>query len=85
LRTERRVALLQLSDELAADDRLLIVLRVDRGLAWQEVARVFLEKEAPDDTEVNRESARLRKRFQIVRERLRDEARARGLRLDPAD
>jgi RNA polymerase sigma-70 factor (ECF subfamily) len=85
LRTTRRSALLQLSDELPVDDRMLLVLRVDRGLAWQDVARVFLKKEEPDDGEVHRESARLRKRFQMVRDRLRDRARATGLDLDSLD
>ena len=85
LRTERRSALLQLRDDLPAADRMLLVLRVDRGLAWQDVARVFLEKEAPADDEVRRESARLRKRFQLVVERLRTRARAKGLSFNPFD
>ena len=77
LRTERRSALLQLTEDLSTDDRMLLVLRLDRGLAWPDVARVFLQKEAPEERKVLRESARLRKRFQVLRERLRDRARLR--------
>jgi eukaryotic-like serine/threonine-protein kinase len=82
LRTERRSALLQLSDDLPPDDRMLLILRVDRGLAWQDVARVFLQDEAANDGVVRREAARLRKRFQLIRERLQDRARAKGLALE---
>ena len=85
LRTVRRSALLELSDALPVEDRMLLVLRVDRGMPWQDIARVFLEKEAPADGDVHRESARLRKRFQLVRERLRGIARSKGLALDGFD
>jgi RNA polymerase sigma-70 factor (ECF subfamily) len=85
LQTARRSALLQLRDELAPEDRMLLVLRVDRELAWQDVARVFLEDEAPSALELSRASARLRKRFQLVRERLRELARAKGLAGEAAD
>jgi RNA polymerase sigma-70 factor (ECF subfamily) len=82
LRTERRSALLQLRDDLTSDDRMLLILRVDRGLAWQEVARVFLHDDSPAEHDVRREAARLRKRFQLVRERLQEQARAKGLALE---
>jgi RNA polymerase sigma-70 factor, ECF subfamily len=78
LRSDNPNALTRLRDELPEPDRALLVLRVDRGLAWMDLARVFLGPDATDDA-VSRESARLRKRFQLVRGRLAEAARERGL------
>ena len=75
-RTEKRSAIAELREELPEEDRMLLVLRVDRGLAWEELARVF----ADGDVDVARESARLRKRFQLVKAKLVSLAKARGLR-----
>lgn len=74
LRTETKSELAKLREELPEDDRLLLVLRVDRRLAWDELARVFDPEADP-----KKESARLRKRFQLVKERLRALGRQRGL------
>src|SRR5690606_2998136 len=71
-------SLVALRDALAPADRELLVLRVDRGLAWLDLARVTLG-ESVDDAALAREAARLRKRYQILRERLLAEGRARGL------
>ena len=73
-------AIAKLREELPEEDRALLVLRVDRGLEWADLARVFL---AGDDTPtpdvLKRESARLRKRFQLIKERLLAMGRERGL------
>jgi len=79
LKTEGRSALERLRDDLPHEDKMLLILRVDRGLAWEDLARVSLDKEQSTDAEVRRESARLRKRFQLVKERLRERARQAGL------
>jgi serine/threonine-protein kinase len=79
LKTEGRSAFKRLRDELSQEDKMLLVLRVDRGLAWDELARVFLDTASPDDAELRRESARLRKRFQLVKARLRERAKATGI------
>jgi RNA polymerase sigma-70 factor (ECF subfamily) len=80
LRTEKRSKLKALRDELPVDDRTLLILRVDRSLRWEEIARAFLpDLESWTEEEVRRESARLRKRFQLVRKRLADRAREEGL------
>lgn len=81
LRTERRTALQALRDALGPEDQLILVLRVDRGLAWNELAAVTLaESEAVDDaTALKRESARLRQRFKSVKARLKRLATERGL------
>lgn len=59
---------------LSDEDREILVLRVERDLPWEEVARVFAG-EAAEPPVLRREAARLRKRFQAIRERV---ARARG-------
>lgn len=72
----------ELKREIAPDDRALLVLRVDRGFAWNEIAQVMLS-ESPEDASagaVTREAARLRKRFQLLKDQLRVRARAAGLR-----
>jgi RNA polymerase sigma-70 factor (ECF subfamily) len=82
LRTEKRTRLQALRDALPEEDRVLLVLRVDRQLAWNDLARVLHESDtdAPlDDAAVTKEAARLRKRFQLVKDRLRDLAKKEGL------
>jgi RNA polymerase sigma-70 factor (ECF subfamily) len=74
LRSEAKDAIARLRAGLEPDDRALLVLRLDRGLAWSEVARVL----APDEEPV-RAAARVRKRFQLVKDRLRVAAEAAGL------
>lgn len=71
-----------LKREIAPDDRALLVLRVDRGFEWNEIAQVMLS-ESPGDASAGaatREAARLRKRFQLLKDQLRVRARAAGLR-----
>jgi RNA polymerase sigma-70 factor (ECF subfamily) len=81
LRTEKRSRLEALRDALPPEDRMLLVLRVDRALEWKDLARVFAEDHGreQDEGHLAREAARLRKRFQLVKERLREMARAEGL------
>ena len=81
LRTEKRSAIQQLRDELPADDQTLLVLRIDREMAWLDLATVFLADQEIDHDKAAlvRESARLRKRFQLVKKRLLETARARGI------
>jgi RNA polymerase sigma-70 factor (ECF subfamily) len=74
LRTETKSELQKLRGELAEDDQLLVVLRVDRQLAWDDLARVF-----DPDADPKKESARLRKRFQLVKEKLFALGKQRGL------
>ena len=82
LRTHKRTRLLSLRDELSEEDRMLLILRVDRQLEWNELVRVLSggdDGEALDDGFVKKEAARLRKRFQILKERLRESAKRAGL------
>ena len=79
LRTEVKNRFAQLREALDPDDRTLLVLRVDRNLPWEDIARVMLGEEASDTGAVNKECARLRKRFQTLKEELKQRAREAGL------
>ena len=94
--TAKQRQLTALRDELPIEDRTLLILRVDRGLSFDEIALVFAENlesvtevergetkggdpdgsaggaggEAPRGMDRRREAARLRKRFQLVKQRL---------------
>ena len=69
-------AIAALRETLDADDRALLVLRIDRGLPWRDVAQVLLG-EAAAAADVERHAAQLRKRFERIKQRLRAAA-ARG-------
>jgi RNA polymerase sigma-70 factor (ECF subfamily) len=79
LRTDVKDRLRELRDSLDPDDRLILVLRLDRGLSWNDVALVTLGEEGASAVAVKRESARLRKRFQDLKDELRVRARESGL------
>src|SRR5262249_42480485 len=71
LRNERRSRLRELRETLPVEAQLLLVLRVERELDWKELARVMNPEAELDEESLARESARLRKRFQSVKERLK--------------
>lgn len=80
LKTEVKVGLAEIRASLNETDRMLLVLRVDRGMSWNDVARVMSDSDDPDsDEELARAAARLRKRFQTVKETIRERAIAIGL------
>lgn len=72
LRTENKEWLARLRAELDPDEQTLLTLRVDRKMAWNDVALVLLGDEAHEDLE--RASATVRKRFDRLKKRLRDAA-----------
>lgn len=78
LATRTRTRIAELRATLPEDDQALLMLRVDRGLAWADLARVLGEEEL-DAAGLKKVSARLRKRFQLVRERLVEMGRREGL------
>ena len=79
LRTEKKTRLHALRDSLPDEEKSLLLLRVDRKLSWDELARVLSPDDLEDDAAVKREAARLRKRFQLVKEKLRALAAREGL------
>jgi RNA polymerase sigma-70 factor (ECF subfamily) len=86
LKTELKVGLAAIRATLDEPDRMLLVLRVDRGMSWNDVARVMADEGDDDaDEAVSRAAARLRKRFQSVKEDIRERAVASGLIAGPDD
>jgi len=84
LRTSIRDAYDGLRAELPEEDRCLLVLRVDRDLAWDEVAVVLAGPEVTlGDEALKRESAALRRRFSRIVTRLRARAAELGLTTTP--
>jgi RNA polymerase sigma-70 factor, ECF subfamily len=79
LRSAARDRLVALREALPREDQMILILRIDKKLDWNELADV-LNDGAPLDAEGRRrEAARLRKRFQLVKDRLREQARKEGL------
>lgn len=78
LKSQGPHSLAELRKILSLEDRMLLVLRVDRGLPWAVLAEVFLGDMACKEA-LERECARLRQRFQIIRARLLKEGRRRGV------
>lgn len=79
-KTESRSRIAQLRESLPVDDQTLLILRVNRKLGWKEIAQIMLrDGEAPDDAELDREAVRLRKRYQLAKDKLRQMAVEQGL------
>ena len=68
--TTRRDHLASVRASLSDEDRDLVVLRVERGLAWKEIAAAFLEDHDSSPENLSREAARLRQRFRAIRMRI---------------
>jgi RNA polymerase sigma factor (sigma-70 family) len=77
---DRELALARLREELSEEEREILVLRVDRELPWDEIALAFSEDpEHCTAAEIRRLSAALRQRYQSLKKRLAERARAAGL------
>lgn len=64
---------------LTPEDETLLVLRVDKKMAWNDIARVLEGDEEMDEEQQKRVSARVRKRFQLLKDQLRDLVKSSGL------
>jgi RNA polymerase sigma-70 factor (ECF subfamily) len=71
LRSENRDRIASLRAKLSEEDQLLLNLRVDQKLEFREIAMVLRENSELPADELARETARLRKRFQLLKERLK--------------
>jgi RNA polymerase sigma-70 factor (ECF subfamily) len=80
LRTEVKSQMREIFQQLPEDDRALLSLRIDQNLDYRELA-LALEYEGalPSDEELTRAAARMRKRFQLLKQRVRQLAQAAGL------
>lgn len=80
--TANRQKLARLREDLPDDDRTLLILRIDRNLAWDDIALAFSDApEAMTADEKKKVAARLRKRFQLIKQRLKQQlvSRSRGV------
>lgn len=77
--TESKQRVRALRERLAHEDQMLLVLHVDRGLPFRELALVMSGDGALSDDALVREAARLRKRFERIKAELRAMAIEAGL------
>jgi RNA polymerase sigma-70 factor (ECF subfamily) len=79
-RTEARSRVAMLRESLPLDDQTLLILRVNRRLGWREIAQVMAYEgtTVPDDV-LDKEAARLRKRYQLAKDKLRRMAVEQGI------
>jgi RNA polymerase sigma-70 factor (ECF subfamily) len=79
-RTEVKDKIRALREQLDPDDQTLLILCVDRSLPWRELAMVMHESgEQLQGEALDREAARLRKRFERVKAELKELAKREGL------
>jgi RNA polymerase sigma-70 factor (ECF subfamily) len=81
LKTPVKDRMQELRETLSEDDQMLLILRVDRNMAWRDLAIALSDGGSltPGEVELDKEAARLRKRFERVPDPLRELARADGL------
>lgn len=60
----------ELRESLPDEDQHLLLLRLERGLSFRDIAQVMSEDDVLGEEQLTREAARLRKRFQLAKERL---------------
>ena len=74
LRTETKDKIANLRAALDPEDQTLLILRVNRQLAWRDIAQILAEDDAVDDASLDREASALRKRFERLKAELRAKA-----------
>jgi RNA polymerase sigma-70 factor, ECF subfamily len=79
LRTEVKDEIAELRRELDPEDQALVLLHVGRKMSWNDVAYVLGGGREIGPDELKRQAARLRKRFERVKDKLAELVRARGL------
>jgi RNA polymerase sigma-70 factor, ECF subfamily len=78
-RTEVKNQFRALREQFDPDDQTLLILRVDRDMAWRDIAIAMSGDADLDDDAITREAARLRKNFERLKSELRRAAEAAGL------
>jgi RNA polymerase sigma-70 factor (ECF subfamily) len=85
-RTDTRSRIAQLRESLPADEQTILILRVNRNLDWKEIAQVMTENgTALEAAALDKEAARLRKRYQLAKDKLRRMAQKQGLLSNDGD
>ena len=72
-RTDVKDRFAQLRRQLSEEEQTLLMLRVDRELSWRELAEVLFDRHEHSltDSHLASEAARLRKRYQLLKQRIR--------------
>jgi RNA polymerase sigma-70 factor (ECF subfamily) len=83
-KTDVKDGIARLRESLSAEERELLLLRVDRGLAWNEIAAVYVGTDGADGDALKQAAARCRKQFERAKTKLRELAEREGL-LPPRD
>jgi RNA polymerase sigma-70 factor (ECF subfamily) len=78
-RTDVKDELRVLREQLDPEEHELLLLRLDRGLSWKDIARIFGSGADGDAPDLDARAAALRKRFERAKERLKKLAIAHGL------
>jgi RNA polymerase sigma-70 factor (ECF subfamily) len=79
-RSESKSRLARLRESLPVEDQTLLILRVNRKLDWKEIAQVMsYEGKVVAEAALQKEAVRLRKRYQLAKDRLRQMALEQGL------
>jgi len=74
LRTNMRKKVAALRRDLEPEERELLILRINRELSWDEIARVELGPGEHDAAAIARAAAALRKRFERLRAKIKEKA-----------
>jgi RNA polymerase sigma-70 factor (ECF subfamily) len=77
-RSEVKSEMRRLREQLPEEDQMILVLRIDKDMEWRDIAAALAEEDL-DDVALARETARVRKRFQLAKDRLRELAKQHGL------
>ena len=78
LRTETKQSAARLREQLSVEEQEILVLRIDRKLSWEEVAAI-MQDDAAEGADIAVAVARYRKRFQLVKSKLKCLAEDAGL------
>lgn len=70
LKTTNKDRLALVRAALSADDQMLLVLRLDRDMAWEDIASVLAPEESDTPDGRRRATAKLRKRYQRAKAKL---------------
>ncbi len=79
-RPDPKQQVVNLRQSLDPEDQMLLILRIDRAMSWNDIGLVMLgPDEARDDDAIFRKATALRKRFDRVKDDLKHLARERNL------
>ena len=79
MRTDVKDRFAALRETLSPEEQSLLVLRVDRELSWDDVARIMYDGDDDNDEELKRHTTNLRQRFRQLKIRLEEWAKNEGL------